>query len=38
MAEDQNLSHKGLRVAEMVKSGEGQAKVIERAPGPAPMK
>lgn len=28
-----DLSHKGLRVAELVKSGEGQSAAIERAPG-----
>jgi alkyl sulfatase BDS1-like metallo-beta-lactamase superfamily hydrolase len=33
MAAEQNVTHKGLRVAEMVKSGEGQAAAIERAPG-----
>jgi alkyl sulfatase BDS1-like metallo-beta-lactamase superfamily hydrolase len=33
MAADPDLSHKGLRVAEMVRSGEGQDAVIERAPG-----
>jgi alkyl sulfatase BDS1-like metallo-beta-lactamase superfamily hydrolase len=33
MTSDPNLSHKGLRVAELVKSGEGQAAAIERAPG-----
>ena len=33
MTADSNLSHKGLRVAELVKSGEGQDSVVERAPG-----
>src|SRR4249920_1474863 len=33
MTRDPNLSHKGLRVAELVKSGEGQSAAIERAPG-----
>lgn len=33
MAADPDLSHKGLRVAEMVRSGEGQDAAIERAPG-----
>src|ERR1700712_741160 len=33
MTAESNLSHKGLRVAELVKSGEGQDAVIERAPG-----
>jgi alkyl sulfatase BDS1-like metallo-beta-lactamase superfamily hydrolase len=33
MTRDPNLSHKGLRVAELVKSGEGQAAAIERASG-----
>lgn len=28
-----NLSHRGLRVAELVQSGEGQQAAIERAPG-----
>jgi alkyl sulfatase BDS1-like metallo-beta-lactamase superfamily hydrolase len=31
--QDDALSSKGLRVAELVKSGEGQAAAIERAPG-----
>lgn len=33
MTTEQNPSHKGLRVAELVQSGEGQAAAIERAPG-----
>ena len=33
MTAESNLSHSGLRVAELVKSGEGQAVAIERAPG-----
>lgn len=33
MTTEQNLSHKGLRVAELVQSGEGQQAAIERAPG-----
>jgi glyoxylase-like metal-dependent hydrolase (beta-lactamase superfamily II) len=33
MTVDSKLSHQGLRVAEMVKSGEGQQAAIERAPG-----
>ena len=33
MTSDPNLSHQGLRVAELVKSGEQQKSVIERAPG-----
>src|SRR4051794_7195231 len=33
MTAESSLSHKGLRVAELVKSGEGQHAVIERAPG-----
>ena len=33
MATDANLSSRGLKVAEMVQSGEGQAQAIERAPG-----
>ena len=33
MSANQAPSHKGLRAAEMVTSGEGQTKAIERAPG-----
>jgi alkyl sulfatase BDS1-like metallo-beta-lactamase superfamily hydrolase len=33
MNADPKLSHKGLKVAEMVQSGEGQAAAIARAPG-----
>jgi alkyl sulfatase BDS1-like metallo-beta-lactamase superfamily hydrolase len=33
MTTERSLSHQGLRVAELVKSGEGQTAVIERAPG-----
>ena len=33
MTAESGLSHKGLRVAELVKSGEGQDAVSERAPG-----
>jgi alkyl sulfatase BDS1-like metallo-beta-lactamase superfamily hydrolase len=33
MATDANLSSRGLKVAEMVQSGEGQAQAVERAPG-----
>jgi alkyl sulfatase BDS1-like metallo-beta-lactamase superfamily hydrolase len=33
MTADSSVTHKGLRVAELVKSGEGQDAVIERAPG-----
>lgn len=33
MSDEPKLSHKGLRVAELVKSGEGQEAAIERAPG-----
>ena len=33
MSAESNPSHKGLRVAELIKSGEGQAAAIERAPG-----
>jgi hypothetical protein len=33
MSADVSLSHTGLRVAELVKSGEGQTAAIERAPG-----
>jgi len=33
MTADSDASHKGLRVAELVKSGEAQAVAIERAPG-----
>src|SRR5258705_6967962 len=33
MTAEPNLSHQGLRVAELVKSGEGQEAAIERAPG-----
>jgi len=33
MSIESKLSHQGLRVADLVKSGEGQDAVIERAPG-----
>lgn len=33
MSKNSELSPQGLRVAEMIQSGEGQAKPIERAPG-----
>src|ERR1700754_3560354 len=33
MSGEPKLSHEGLRVAELVKSGEGQDAAIERAPG-----
>jgi alkyl sulfatase BDS1-like metallo-beta-lactamase superfamily hydrolase len=33
MPDEPSLSHHGLRVAELVKSGEGQDAAIERAPG-----
>jgi alkyl sulfatase BDS1-like metallo-beta-lactamase superfamily hydrolase len=33
MSGESNLSHNGLRVAELVKSGEGQDAAIERVPG-----
>ena len=33
MNSDRKLSHEGLKVADLVKSGEGQATAIERAPG-----
>lgn len=33
MTAESNLSHKGLRVAELIKSGEGQEAALERAPG-----
>jgi len=33
MSTDRTLSHQDLKVAELVKSGEGQAAAIERAPG-----
>src|SRR5690349_15949242 len=33
MTDDLDSTHKGLRVAELVKSGEGQDAAIERAPG-----
>lgn len=33
MVEDQALTDRGLRVAEMIKSGDGQTEAIERAPG-----
>jgi alkyl sulfatase BDS1-like metallo-beta-lactamase superfamily hydrolase len=33
MAADQSASHQGLKVAELVQSGHGQAAAIERAPG-----
>src|SRR5579871_6287015 len=33
MTADRNLSPKGLRAVEMVKSGEGQSTIITRAPG-----
>jgi alkyl sulfatase BDS1-like metallo-beta-lactamase superfamily hydrolase len=33
MSTDPSLSHRGLKVADLVKSGEGQAQAIERAPG-----
>jgi alkyl sulfatase BDS1-like metallo-beta-lactamase superfamily hydrolase len=33
MTGESNAAHKGLRVAELVKSGEGQVAAIERAPG-----
>jgi len=33
MAENRSLPEQGLRVAEMIKSGDGQTEAIERAPG-----
>jgi hypothetical protein len=33
MAENRDPSGRGLRVAEMIKSGDGQTEATERAPG-----
>ena len=33
MAAERSAEHKGVKVAEMIRSGEGQAAAIERAPG-----
>ena len=33
MAENQGPSDRGLRITEMIKSGDGQTEAIERAPG-----